>query len=92
MDRDPTTGRFVAGNAAAVGHRRPHAARVARFRTALMDAITEEDLAEIARALVAAAKGGDVTAARLARWSCPCSATTTRCSTSTPATSRRLRS
>jgi len=65
MDRDPTTGRFAPGNSAATGHRRPHAARVARFRTALMDAITEEDLAEIARALVAAAKGGDVTAARL---------------------------
>ncbi|HOA28077.1 MAG TPA: hypothetical protein PKG51_11250 [Arachnia sp.] len=70
MDRDPTTGRFVAGNAAAVGHRRPHAARVARFRTALMDAITEEDLAEIARALVDAAKGGDVQAARLLLIAC----------------------
>lgn len=65
MDRDPTTGRFVAGNAAAVGHRRPHAARVAALRAALFDELTADRLREVIGAVIAAAVGGDVTAARL---------------------------
>ncbi len=62
MDRD-AQGRFLPGNPGGPGN--PHGAAVARFRSALMTAVTEEDLHEIARALVDAAKGGDVTAARL---------------------------
>lgn len=65
MDRDPTTGRFVAGNTAAVGHRRPHAARVAELRTALFEELTADKLRAVIGAVIAAAVGGDVPAARL---------------------------
>ena len=65
MDRDPTTGRFVAGNAAAVGHRRPHAARVAELRAELFETLTRERLHGVLVALLEKAQGGDVAAARL---------------------------
>ncbi len=65
MDRDPTTGRFVAGNAAAVGHRRPHAARVAELRAELFETLTRERLHGVLVALLEKAQAGDVAAARL---------------------------
>jgi len=58
-----SSGRFTAGNTVAKGN--PYAKRVAAFRQALMDAVTVEDIAQIARALVAKAKGGDTVATRI---------------------------
>jgi hypothetical protein len=55
-------GRFGPGNRFASGN--PHARKVAALRTALMNAVTEEDLQKIVAALVEAAKGGDIHAAR----------------------------
>jgi len=60
-DRGPD-GRFRPGNRAAKGN--PHAAAVARLRSALLAAVTPDDVAEIVRALVAKARRGDVVAAR----------------------------
>jgi hypothetical protein len=55
-------GRFAAGNGIAKGN--PHAKRVNELRTALMEAVTPRDLRSIVAAMVKAAKGGDVVAAR----------------------------
>ena len=55
-------GRFAPGNRAGRGN--PHARRVARLRAALMRAVTPQDLAAVALALLAKAKDGDVAAAR----------------------------
>ncbi len=55
-------GRFGRGNTGGPGN--PYAASVARLRTALIEAVTPEDVAAIARALVAQAKAGDVAAVR----------------------------
>jgi len=54
-------GRFGPGNTFAKGN--PHAARVAKLRTAALQAETAKDLRGIIRKLVALALGGDVTAA-----------------------------
>ncbi len=62
-DRDPATGRFVAGNPGGPGN--PYAARVGELRSALLGAVSPGDLAAIAKRLVAAAKGGDVAAAKV---------------------------
>ncbi len=62
-DRDPATGRFVAGNPGGPGN--PYAARVGELRSALLSAVSPGDLAAIAKQLVAAAKGGDVAAAKV---------------------------
>ncbi len=56
-------GRFTTGNPGGPGN--PYARRVAELRSALLDAVTPEDVAALARALLAQAKGGDVAAARL---------------------------
>jgi hypothetical protein len=56
-------GRFVKGNAGGTGN--PFARRVARLRSALLDAVTEGDLQAVARRLVLQAKNGDVAAAKL---------------------------
>jgi len=61
-DRDER-GRFLPGNKAATGN--PHAKRVAELRSALLEAVTAEDLTAVVRALVTAAKQGDVAAARV---------------------------
>jgi len=61
-ERD-SSGRFTAGNTAAKGN--PYAKRVAAFRQALMDSVSVEDIADIARALVDKAKGGDTVSARI---------------------------
>jgi len=55
-------GRFAKGNPGGPGN--PHAASVARLRAALVEAVTPDDVAAIARALVTQAKGGDVAAVR----------------------------
>jgi hypothetical protein len=55
-------GRFGPGNRFARGN--PHARRVAALRAALLRAVKPADLAEVAAALLASAKGGDVAATR----------------------------
>lgn len=56
------TGRFAAGNTFARGN--PHAKAVQELRSALIAAVTPEDVQEIITSLVKAAKGGDTIAAR----------------------------
>ncbi len=55
-------GRFTAGNREARGN--PHARRVGELRSAMLDAVTANDLAEIVQAMITKAKSGDVVAAR----------------------------
>lgn len=56
-------GRFVRGNPGGPGN--PHARQVARFRAALLEAVTDDDLRAIARKLVEESKAGNVSAAGL---------------------------
>lgn len=56
-------GRFIAGNRAGRGN--PHARRVARLRSALLQEVGPDDLRAVIRAMLDAAKGGDVAAAGL---------------------------
>ena len=60
--RDATTGRFAPGWKGGPGN--PHARRVADFRRVLADAVTDEDLHDLARTLVEKGKAGDVMAVR----------------------------
>ena len=55
-------GRFTRGNRGGPGN--PYARRVSDFRNVLMEAVTDDDLYEIARSLVEKGKAGDVMAAR----------------------------
>lgn len=55
-------GRFAPGNRFSKGN--PYAQRVAKLRAALLEAVTEDDLAEVAKALIDKAKTGDVPAVR----------------------------
>ena len=55
-------GRFAPGNTAAVGN--PFAKQVAALRSALLNAVTPEDIRLIVAKLVEQAKEGDVVAAR----------------------------
>jgi len=55
-------GRFAAGNRFAVGN--PHAAKVAKLRSAALAAVSAKDLRGIIRRLVADALAGDVAASR----------------------------
>jgi hypothetical protein len=57
-------GRFAAGNKAAAGHNAPHARRVATLRSTLLNSVTEQDIQDIASALIAKAKEGDLRAIR----------------------------
>lgn len=61
-DRD-AQGRFLPGNRGGPGN--PLAARVAKLRSALIEAVSAEDVREIVETLVRLAKGGDLGAARL---------------------------
>ncbi|HEY3325210.1 MAG TPA: hypothetical protein VGP72_32455 [Planctomycetota bacterium] len=61
--RDPSTGRFSPGNRLARGN--PFGQRQARLRTALLEAVTEDDLRSIIHSLIEKAKAGDVAATRL---------------------------
>src|SRR5262249_27689735 len=56
-------GRFTKGNKAGRGN--PHARQVAALRKALLETVTEQDMIEIAHALMIQAKMGDVAAAKL---------------------------
>ena len=56
-------GRFTTGNPGGPGN--PHAQKVARLRSALLAAVTEDDIREVIEALVKKAKGGDIVAARI---------------------------
>lgn len=64
MDRNEA-GRFVTGNKAAVGRRRPHAAQVATLRATLFEAITPDRLQRVVNALIVQAEEGNVAASRL---------------------------
>ncbi len=55
-------GRFSKGNPGGPGD--PFAQRTAKLRSAMLNAVTEDDVAAIIRKLVAEAKDGDVSAAR----------------------------
>ena len=58
-----SNGQFAEGNKCGTGN--PYARRVARLRSALLDAVGENGLADIVQGMVTAAKGGDVAAAKL---------------------------
>ena len=58
-----SNGQFAKGNKHGTGN--PYARRVARLRSALLDAVGENGLADIVQGMVTAAKGGDVAAAKL---------------------------
>ena len=57
------SGRFTPGNPGGPGN--PHAAQVGRLRSALLDAVTPEDMRAVALALVEKARAGDIAAARV---------------------------
>ena len=61
-DGRDASGRFTKGNPGGPGN--PLAGRLSKLRSALVEAVTEEDIREIAEALVQAAKGGDMAATR----------------------------
>ena len=61
-DRDES-GRFTKGNKGGPGN--PYARQVAAMRSTLLAAITEDDLREVATALLSRAKAGDTSAAKL---------------------------
>lgn len=56
-------GRFLPGTKGGPGN--PQAAHTSRLRAALLNAVTEKDVAEVARVLVQEAKDGDVPACTL---------------------------
>jgi hypothetical protein len=56
-------GRFLPGNPGGPGN--PLAVRVSKLRSALLNAVTEDDMREIVRKLVSLAKDGDTVAARI---------------------------
>lgn len=58
-----SSGRFTKGNAAAKGN--PYAKRVGQLRSALLDAVSEDDVREVIAAMVKKAKDGDMAAARI---------------------------
>lgn len=56
-------GKFVRGNSGGPGN--PHAKKVSQWRSAMMNAVTAADVRKIVKAMVKAAEGGDVQAARM---------------------------
>jgi hypothetical protein len=56
-------GRFTAGNACGKGN--PHNRRVAKLKTALLSAVTEDDMRRLGSKLLAQALAGDTAAAKL---------------------------
>jgi hypothetical protein len=56
-------GRFTRGNTAAVGN--PFARRMAKLRSIVLDAVSEEDLRAVIQRMVEQAKAGDPAAAKL---------------------------
>ncbi|WP_373650575.1 hypothetical protein [Schlesneria sp. DSM 10557] len=61
--RDPNSGRFGIGNKFSRGN--PFAGKVSKLRSALLSAISEDDMTEIVQSLVASAKSGNLNAAKL---------------------------
>lgn len=62
MPERDAQGRFLKGNAGGPGN--PLGQHVARLRKALLEAVTPQDMRQIAKALLEQAKGGDVQAAK----------------------------
>jgi hypothetical protein len=58
-----SSGRFTNGNTLARGN--PLAKHVGRLRAALLDAVTDEDMKAVIRAMLEKAKGGNVAAAKI---------------------------
>jgi hypothetical protein len=56
-------GRFAPGNVGGPGN--PYARQTARLRAALLEVVTEEDIKDVAAALLMKAKGGDLAAIKL---------------------------
>jgi len=56
-------GRFTTGNAGGPGN--PYARRVGALRSALLDAVSDEDIRRTIEAIVAQARDGDIVAARI---------------------------
>jgi hypothetical protein len=65
--RDSMTGRMLPGNRLSVGNRgaNPTVRRMNELRRVLTDAASDDDIRDVYRSLLVAAKGGDVAAARL---------------------------
>jgi hypothetical protein len=61
--RDAATGRFTAGNSAGKGN--PHNRQVGRLKSALLSAVSEEDMRRLGAQLLAQALAGDAAAAKL---------------------------
>ena len=61
--RDRTNGRFTSGNG--FGRGNPFSARQARLRTALLEAVSDDDLKAIVQTLIKQAKYGDAASTRL---------------------------
>jgi hypothetical protein len=61
--QDPRTGRFTPGNKCAKGN--PHFRRAAALRSAFAAAVSEDEIRQLARSLLAQALAGDTTAAGL---------------------------
>ena len=61
-DGRDSAGRFNKGNPGGPGN--PHGAKVARLRSAFLEAVTADDVREVLAALVAEAKSGNVQAMR----------------------------
>lgn len=57
-------GRFGPGNQVARGRKNPHARKVHRLRSALLRAVTPDDVRDVLTALLNQAKAGDVAAAK----------------------------
>lgn len=62
-DRDRASGKFLKGCKGGPGN--PEGRRIAKLRSALLNAVTEEDIAEIMQKMVGLAKNGDVQAAKI---------------------------
>jgi len=61
--RDQTTGRFLPGNKGGPGN--PFASKVARLKSALLEAVDEQDVRDVVASLVQHAKDGDTGAAKV---------------------------
>ena len=59
------TGRFLPGNTFSRGYGNPYAKAVAQARRTLVGSVSDDDIREIAKALVDKAKAGDTGAAKL---------------------------
>jgi hypothetical protein len=60
IEKRGSNGRFLPGHCGGPGN--PHAQKVHRLRSALLNTVTSTDIEEIVRKLISLAKGGDVAA------------------------------